>query len=359
MRRDQLPDVRAVFRPTSVSWPLVALVVGALIVAYWLRIVLLPFVAGGALAYVGRPILHWLQDRFHFPRWLAALVPFVLFLGILSLLGFAIDRLLVPQVEQMLGDLKTTLRQFLLNVFHGRPIYLPGKTMTADQAASAIVNKLDETNSPDQLILAATAGFGLMMGFVLTVVVFGFLLFQGPRLSAGLLWLVPPHLRPRARALAAQIDPMLGRYLRGVFVVVLLTITVTWVVTGLVFRVQHAIFLALAVGLLEMIPVIGPIISFILFGLVAVQQAGYGQVIAFGAFAVGLRLSIDQLVGPLVLGKAAEIPALVVIFAFLAGGTLYGMLGVVLAIPTAAAIKIVLMNLYGEPDSADPPPGTG
>jgi predicted PurR-regulated permease PerM len=106
----------------------------------------------------------------------------------------------------------------------------------------------------------------------------------------------------------------------------------------------------LAVGLLELIPVIGPIVSFILFGLLAVQQTGYGEVIGFGAFAFGLRLVIDQLVGPLVLGKAAEIPALVVIFAFLAGGTLYGMLGVVLAIPAAATIKIVLTNLYDEPD---------
>jgi predicted PurR-regulated permease PerM len=146
---------------------------------------------------------------------------------------------------------------------------------------------------------------------------------------------------------------MLGRYLRGVFVVVLFTTTVTWVVTGPVFHVQHALFLALAVGLLELIPVVGPIVSFILFGLVAVQQTGYGEVIGFGVFAVGLRLVIDQLVGPLVLGKAAEIPALVVIFAFLAGGTLYGMLGVVLAIPFAATIKIVLMDLYGEaPDVA-------
>jgi predicted PurR-regulated permease PerM len=351
VRREEANELRPVAGPLRISWSGVATIVTLLIVAYWLRFILLPFVAAGALAYVARPILQRLQRRFRFPRWLAALVPFLLLLGILSLVGYAIDRLLVPQVEEMLGDLKNTLRQFLLNVFHGHPIYLPGKTMTADEAAGKIVDRLDDLNSPDALIAAATSGFAAMMGIVLSIVLFGFLLFQGPRLAAGLLWLVPPRLRPQARSLAQQIDPMLGRYLRGVFIVVLFTTTVTWIITGPVFGVRHAFFLAIAVGLLELIPVVGPILSFVMFGLVAVQQTGYSEVIGFGIFAIGLRLMIDQLVGPLVLGRAAEIPAVVVIFAFLTGGALYGFLGVVLAIPAAAAIKIVLSNLYeGAPE---------
>lgn len=357
MRGEEASELRPVGNPLRITWQGVAVIVALLVLTYWLRFILLPFVAAGALAYVARPMLQWLQRRFGLPRWLAALVPFLLFLGILSLLGYAIDRLLVPQVEQMLGDLKNTLRQFLLNVFHGRPIYLPGKTMTADEAAGKVVDRLDELNSPDALIAAATTGFAAMMGIVLSIVVFGFLLFQGPRLASGLLWLVPPRLRPQARSLAQQIDPMLGRYLRGVFIVVLFTTTVTWIITGPVFGVPHAFFLAMAVGLLELIPVVGPILSFIMFGLVAVQQTAYTEVVGFGVFAIGLRLTIDQLVGPLVLGRAAEIPAVVVIFAFLTGGALYGILGVILAIPAAATIKIVLANLYeGSPELiADPP----
>jgi predicted PurR-regulated permease PerM len=117
-------------------------------------------------------------------------------------------------------------------------------------------------------------------------------------------------------------------------------------VTGLIFHVSHAIFLALLVGVLELIPVIGPILSFITFGLVAVQQASFTMIIWFGVFAIALRLVIDQVVGPVVLGRAAQIPAVVVMFAFLAGGALYGFLGVVLAIPVAAAVKIVLAEIY-------------
>lgn len=357
MTRDQpthLPPRRG---EVSISWPVVAFVVAVLIVAYWLRYVLLPFVAAGALAYIARPILHWLQRRFHFPRWLAALVPFLLFLGILVGLGFAIDLLLVPQLEQMMANLNQTLQKFLVNIFHGRDVYYPGGKMTASQAADAIIDTVHKAIGPSLAITAASTGFAAIMGFFLTIVIFAFLMFQGPRLAAGLLWLVPPGLRPRTRELTEQVDPMLGRYLRGVFLIVLYASFVTWIITGPVFHVSHAIFLAFGVGLLELIPVVGPIISFVFFGVVAVQQTGYAGMIGFGVFAILLRLSIDQLVGPLVLGRAAQIPPLVVIFAFLAGGALYGVLGVVLAIPAAAAVKIVLMNFYDEPEPDGPPAG--
>jgi predicted PurR-regulated permease PerM len=192
------------------------------------------------------------------------------------------------------------------------------------------------------------------MGCVLTIAILAFLLFTGPQLARGTLWLFPPHLRDRVRALAMEVDPMLGSYLRGIFVIVLFTAAVTYAVTGLIFHVPLAIFLSLAVGLLELIPVIGPVLSFVAFGLVAVEQTSVATIIGFGVFAIVLRLTIDQLVGPLVLGRAARIPAVVVIFAFLAGGALYGMLGVVLAIPVAATIKIVLTEIYEGPPGPEP-----
>jgi predicted PurR-regulated permease PerM len=209
-------------------------------------------------------------------------------------------------------------------------------------------------DKPEQIIGFAIWGFGAMMGGVLTCALFGFFLFTGRELAQGMLWLVPPAHRPLARSLAVKVDPVLAHYLEGIFIIVLFTSTVTFIITGLVFHISHAFFLALAVGLLELIPVIGPILSFITFGLVAVQQASFAMIIWFGVFAIGLRLAIDQLVGPVVLGRAAQIPPVVVMFAFLAGGTLYGFLGVLLAIPVAAAVKIILADFYDEISSREP-----
>jgi predicted PurR-regulated permease PerM len=343
-------------RSTSTKWAVAIAVALAFLLAYPLRFVLLPFVAAGALAYIARPLVNLMHRRLGFPRWLAALAPFLLFLMILSAIGYAIESMLVPQLAEMVNNAPLMAEKFLENLFqrfHLTNVQIFGQTLNAKTAADDLVNALKQAAGANALT-AISGGIGAMMGCVITVVLFGFLLFTGPALARGALWLVPPGLRPRARSIAMEIDPMLGSYLRGVLVIVLFAALVTYVVTGLVFHVSHAIFLAVAVGLLETIPVIGPILSFVAFGLVAVQQKGMGLIIAFGVFAIVLRLTIDQVVGPLVLGRAARIPAIIVIFAFLVGGAVYGLLGVILAIPVAATIKIVLTDLYEGPPGPEP-----
>jgi predicted PurR-regulated permease PerM len=66
-----------------------------------------------------------------------------------------------------------------------------------------------------------------------------------------------------------------------------------------------------------------------------------------------LRLSIDQILGPLALGAAARAHPVLVIFCFLAGGALFGIIGVILAVPSALVIRTTLAILYDEPPTAD------
>jgi predicted PurR-regulated permease PerM len=329
-----------------------AMAVGlAFFLAYPLRYVLLPFVAAGALAYIARPVIKLLHKRLGFPHWAAALVPFLLFLIILAAIAYGIESLLGPQLVQVINNSQTVtqkLLESLFNTLNVKDVKLFGQKIDASIAATQLIGAIKQAAGANAL-LAIGGGVGALMGCVLTIAILAFLLFTGPQLARGTLWLVPPHLRARVRGLAMEVDPMLGNYLRGIFVIVVFTAGVTYVVTGLIFHVPLAIFLSLAVGLLELIPVIGPVLSFVAFALVAVEQTSVATIIGFGVFAIVLRLTIDQLVGPLVLGRAARIPAVVVIFAFLAGGALYGMLGVVLAIPVAATIKIVLTEIYKGP----------
>ena len=338
----------------STQWGVVVAIGVTLVVAYPLRYVLLPFVAAAAIAYLARPLMHWLQGRLCLPRWAAALTAFVLFLCVSGLAAYGVERLAVPQVTQMLTDSRAMIEKFLVSIFHGHQIQLPGgRQLTAKQLADKLNRGLEGIGDDTQQILQFTAaGIAIFMGLVMTFVLLAFFLFTGPRLARGTLWLVPPHLRQQAIELARDVDHMLARYLVGVFIIVLFTSVVTGIVAGPVFHVSHAIFLGCAVGLLELLPVVGPVLSFILFGLVAVQQTGYVAIVTFGVFAIALRLAIDQLVGPIVLGKAARIPAVVVMFSFLVGGFVYGILGVVLAIPVAATIKIVLAHFYETPSAA-------
>jgi predicted PurR-regulated permease PerM len=74
----------------------------------------------------------------------------------------------------------------------------------------------------------------------------------------------------------------------------------------------------------------------------------------YAIFATALRLSIDQMVGPLVLGRAARIHPVVVIFCFLAGATLFGVSGVIMAVPTVLIVRGVLSMMYPEPPVSAP-----
>ena len=105
-------------------------------------------------------------------------------------------------------------------------------------------------------------------------------------------------------------------------------------------------FLAVIVGLLELIPTLGPILSTAVIGLIAIEQVSWESFIGFAIFATVLRFSIDQFVGPLVLGRALRLPAPAIILSFIAGGVLLGTLGILIAIPVAAAVKVILEDQY-------------
>ena len=148
----------------------------------------------------------------------------------------------------------------------------------------------------------------------------------------------------------SALDPVLKRYFVGVLAVVAYAALAAYVGLGLVLGIPHAVLLALLTGILEMIPVIGPGAAAVIAGLVAVHNAaGIGAIIAYALYATALRISIDQLFGPLVLGTAARVHPVLVIFCFLSGALLFGVIGVIMAVPVALVVKVTLALLYDEP----------
>lgn len=89
-------------------------------------------------------------------------------------------------------------------------------------------------------------------------------------------------------------------------------------------------------------------------GIIAIQQSGIWAAAFLFGFAIALRLSIDNVVGPIVLGEAARIHPVVVIMSFVCGAILFGVVGLLIAVPVAVCIKVTLQQYYAEPiaDSA-------
>jgi predicted PurR-regulated permease PerM len=211
----------------------------------------------------------------------------------------------------------------------------------------------DWLGSAGRLVALGTASFATFIGVILTFVLLFYFLFSGPSIARGMLALAPPGQRPLIRHVAAQVDPVLRRYFIGVIIVVAYSSSAAYVGLGLVLGIPHAVFLALLTGLLEMIPMIGPIAAAVIAGLVALRYAtGIAPIIAYAVYATALRISIDQLLGPIVLGSAARVHPVGVIFCLLAGGALFGIVGIILAIPVALVVRTSLAILYDEPQAA-------
>jgi predicted PurR-regulated permease PerM len=318
-------------------------------VFYLLRFVILPFGVAAALAFLAAPFVRWLQNKRGWPHWAGALLVYVAYLLLIFLAGLATWRYIVPEFVSVAQRTPQIIQHLFTVVFHGPKGHILGQTVDARQLSQRTIALLGGLiHDPSKLALAGAISISALVGFFLTLALLGYFLFQGPQLAAGLIWLVPPRHRRRTRVLAAEVEPVIYNYVRGVIVVVIYAMTVTGLVTGLILHLPHAILLAIAVGLLEMIPTVGPALALLLLGFVVAEQATPALLLGFGAFAAGLRLSIDNLLAPLVLGRYVMLPPPVIIFSFLAGGILFGFVGVLLAIPVAAAIKVVLADFYGD-----------
>ncbi len=326
-------------------------VIAVSLALYEIQWILPPFVFSALLAFVCTPLIEWLAARTGLPRALFAFLVFAILMLIASAIGYLAVPPLIREFTHLLSDFQSTVTSLTQGLIGDRKLTLFGQPMDATQLAQTIIDSVRNWISQSgTLAKAGGLAFGGMFGIILTVVLLAYFLITGPAIGRGLLNLVPPQQRPFIAHIWSFLDPVLKRYFIGVFIVVAYATTAAYIGLGLFLGIPHAVVLALLTGLLEMLPVIGPAASAIIAGLVAVHYAkGIGPIIAYAIYATALRISIDQVFGPLALGTAARIHPVLVILCFLAGGFLFGVIGVILAVPVAVTVKTVLTVLYDEP----------
>jgi predicted PurR-regulated permease PerM len=321
------------------------------LILYEIQWILPPFVIAGILAYITTPAIDWATARSRLPRLVFVLLAFGLFLSFAILIGYLGIPPLAREMTHVFSDFEAVVRELVQRLIGSGKISLLGAPMDAAQLASTATNGLRNWFSQTGVLaMLGAAIFGTMFGLILTLVLLFYFLLSGASMARGLLQLVPPRQRPLIAHIWTMLDPVLKRYFIGVLVVVAYAASAAYIGLGLVLGIPHAVLLALLTGVLEMIPVIGPVAAAVIAGLVAVHSAaGIGAIIAYALYATALRISIDQLFGPLALGTAARVHPVLVIFCFLSGAVLFGMIGVIMAIPMALAVKTTLALLYDEP----------
>jgi predicted PurR-regulated permease PerM len=154
---------------------------------------------------------------------------------------------------------------------------------------------------------------------------------------------VPATRRDRVRSLGDEILSQVGRYMLGSLLNASIAGFATWVWTAS-WGIQYPAALGLMVAMMDMIPVIGSTVGGAIVTLVALTVST-PVALATLAFYVAFRLTEDYLLLPKVMRHAVDVPPIVTVVAVLIGGSLLGIIGALVAIPTAAALKLITVQL--------------
>ncbi len=306
------------------------------------RSILAPFVVALALAYVLVPAVDWLHKRFKMPRWLVVLGMYLVAFALIGLGIYAIEPTLSRESRDLGQNAPQIIERFFRDAFGGEEIVLFGQPFRAQVVANEIVRSVEETlgrrGSPLQL---AEQLLHSVFDFFLFLIVLFYLLNDWGKIGALVLTVLPADSRPRFRDLADRIHNILARYVRGELILIALMSSVTYIFLAFVFHLHFALPISIATGFLEIIPLAGPAIAATLAAVVGFSQDGGQLALWIVVFYTVARHVEDYLVVPNVVGRAVHLHPIVTLFAVLAGGTIAGVLGMVLAVPVAAALVAI------------------
>jgi predicted PurR-regulated permease PerM len=331
------------------SWQHWLIFAAVLLFVYEARSVLGPFIIAGIIAYIFTGGITLVQQRLGWPRILVAALLYLLVLAAIGGLLYLGAQSLIRQTVELSRQGPNLVESGLRQILGSGTIDVFGQQYDAHSLAQRLDAAIVEVQgNPDNALHLAETIVSRLLDVLLVVFVSFYLIVDGHKLGAYLLKFLPAESRPVAGLMAGRIHTVLGAYLRGQLLLIAIMSTVTWVALHFLFNLRYALPIALASGVLEIMPLLGPIIAAGLAAAVALAQPGGGPGLAVGVLILYfiLRQAEDQLVIPFVVGRAVELHPIATIFAVLAGGAVAGILGILLAVPVAAAIKVILDYLY-------------
>jgi predicted PurR-regulated permease PerM len=181
---------------------------------------------------------------------------------------------------------------------------------------------------------------GAISGLVIVVALTIYFLADLPRVTATCYRLVPHSRRARAGLLIDEVLARVGGYVLGNILtsVIAAVGTLIWL---LIWGVPYPLLLSVFVGFMDLIPIVGSTIAGIIVSLVALTVS-LPVALATGGFYLVYRQAEDYLITPKIMRATVNVSGLVTIIAVVIGGTLLGIIGALIAIPIAAAIKLIL-----------------
>jgi predicted PurR-regulated permease PerM len=318
---------------------------------YLLAPILTPFFIAGLLAYLGDPLVDRLEKH-KLSRTVAVIIVFL----VMTLLLVLAILLLVPLLQQQISQLIHVLPDYIAWISNNVVPWLENNFGISHEqlnlaAVSAWITQHWATAGgvAVNILEYASRSGGMLLGWAANIVlipVVGFYLLRDwDHFIAGIDHLLPRKIEPEIAHIAREADSMLSAFLRGQLTVMMALGTIYAVglaMTGLKF----ALLIGLLAGVVSFVPYLGFIVGIVVAGVAMLMQTHDPMQLVWvvAVFGVG-QMAEGMLLTPLLVGDKIGLHPVTVIFSVLAGGQLFGFMGVLLALPVAAVLAVIVRDL--------------
>ncbi|MCU1484931.1 MAG: hypothetical protein JWN67_1677 [Actinomycetia bacterium] len=346
-------------RAGQVAWALVGLaaLVGIVGLVGWeLRIIWPPLVLAGAIVFVLHPVVTALHLR-GIPRVLGTALTYLgIALG-LVLIGLLVTPLVSHQSDQLSEEWPHIRRDVERSIddWAERSENWVVKIPTVKEIEDELDSR-GEKSIADRISQVRDVGsrvFHIALIFFLGPVIAFYLLVDLPRLRRVTESLLPPASKDEIVHVGRRLNRAIGGFFRGQLLVAL--IVGTMVSIGLaILGLPFWLLIGMVAGLFNIIPLVGPWVGAVPGVIIALTTRDVGTALWVAGIMAGAQQVDNHFISPLVMQRAVKLHPAAVLLALLAGGSLGGFFGLLLAVPTAAVVKILAGHLWrtyvlGEP----------
>jgi predicted PurR-regulated permease PerM len=323
-----------------------------------IKLVVIILIAATFFAYLIYPAVNWVQRR-RLPRWAAILVVYV---AVAMLIGAGlayIGPVVTDEAQRLTTDTPQLLaetRDAIVNANNNILSTIP------EAARQSAVASLDNLVSQFQTIAADFAGQALrfaaslaafMTSVILVPLLAFYILLDLDRLRETVVDLFPQRHRERTLAVLADVDTVIGGFVRGQLIVGAIVGGLVTILL-LIFRIKYALLIGVFAGVADLVPYVGAFAGAIPAVLLELFNAGpVWALILIGAFALLYELE-GHFIAPAIVGQRVGLTPLMVIVAILIGAELGGIGGMFLSVPIAGIIR-VLLRRFMRPQVVVPP----
>ena len=320
--------------------------VGAAVMGYLLRGVLLPLFFAFLLAYVLDPMVDRLEVL-KVPRWAGALTVMLGIVGVMTLVMVYAVPMFVDEVRAAAADLPEQLK-----ALQGRaePWLLANFHLKLPHTISELATDMG-TQAPSMVSAASTAFFGTLsyVGVVLSALIIPvfalYLLIDFDRIVRRTRQLIPRRWTASVTDVAAQIHRALGGYVRGQLTACIVLAALYAVGLRLV-DIRLAVPIGVLTGMLAFVPYIGFGVGLSLaLAMATLDWHGVGPIVGVAAVMGSVQVLDGMVITPRIVGRSVGLAPLEVLITMMAAGSLFGFVGVLLAVPMGAVVKILIQRV--------------